>query len=235
MSFVLQFIPLFSAFDLRPIRTRHAGVWQDRLASDLANVDVARPESVTSALQAIELLKTDFVALVIRPKKYRQLLWLWVYTIVVVVVTYSLIGDESILSWCARNAHLGLISSLCNDTQGHLVRYIAFRYAAFGVLIGAALFGSLSSARAGFADPDAAGGMLTRPILRVVLSLAIAYVAAMLVASGKLSFNILGPDVSQDWLVPETKKDPGFRNAAALFGIGISAAIAAGHLFESPR
>jgi hypothetical protein len=197
------------------------GVWSDRLASDLADVDVTRPESVSSALRAIELLKTDFVALVVRPLTYRKLLHLWVYTIVAIVAAYGLMGDPSIFSLCARYIDG---ENICGAIHGHFFGYIAFRYAAFGVLIGTALFGSFSSARARFADPSGVGDLLTRPILRVVLSLAIAYVLALLVASGKLSFDILGFKVGID---RDKFGNQGFRDAAALFVIGISAAMAA--------
>ncbi|MGI8569337.1 MAG: hypothetical protein ACR2KT_09865 [Methylocella sp.] len=213
-------------------------VWNDRLASDLADVDVMRPESVSRALRAIELLKKDFVVLVIRPKNYRELLRLWLYTMGAIMVASLLIGDQSILSECQNLSTLStrsdppsageslfdVVAHFCGVTHGHFFGYIAFRYAAYGVLMGTALFGSLSSAQARFADPAAVGGLLTRPILRVVLSLAIAYILALLVASGKLSFDILGFNINHDL---DSGDHQGFRDPTSLFAIGMSAAMAA--------
>lgn len=200
--------------------------WSDRLVADLGHLDFSRSEAVASSQRTIELLERDFASLVIRPRSYQYLLRLWLWTMLAILVAYVLMGEQSAFSVCERYVPFELIKGLCGDTHGHFFGYIAFRYAAFGVLMGAALFGSLSSARTRFTDPDSDEGVLARPVMRVVVSLAIAYILALLVASGKLGFDLLGFKVDRDIIFTNNVRQQGFRDAGALFAIGISAAIA---------
>lgn len=209
--------------------------WSDRLVADLAHLDLSRPESIPSSKKAIELIERDFVSLVIRPRSYRYLLRLWGYTILAIVVAYVLMGDRGLFLVCMEKIPnsgwlLGVVKNVCGDTHGHFYGYIAFRYAVFGVLMGAALFGSMRSAETRFTDLESDESVLIRPVTRVIVSLAIAYLLALFVASGKLSFNLLGFKVHNDFkqAIEHCKPvlQPGFRDSAALFAIGISAAIA---------
>lgn len=205
------------------------GNWCDQLVVDLDDCVPQTPESSERAKNAIELLKRDFASAVVRPRAYQYLLRLWLSTIVALVAVYLFTGEYSVFALCDSPRAGHAIQDFCQATHGHFYGYISFRYAAFGVLIGTALLGSLSMAQGRSINSDG-DTLLTRPMLRVVVALAIAYVLAALVASGKLSLNLLGFKIESDVLTRiidgREVKQQGFRDAAALLVIGISAAFA---------
>lgn len=238
--------------------------WRIRLEEQLEGATSSDPETVSRAKQTIALLKREFEWLEIRPRVYNYLLRMWLGTIFAIFVTYVLVGEGTLLGECASSGtgDPSLVGDLCKATYGHLVGYIAFRYAIFGVLLGTALLGSFNIARARFAAFDNEDTLLSKPVLRGIVAIAIAYVLSHFVASGKLGVNMLGFEISQDfhssWDCPRKEGDhcgsppkgfegtdkptekeeagatyccfelrqAGFRDAAALFAIGISAAIA---------
>jgi hypothetical protein len=233
--------------------------WRSRLEQELQGVSADDPGSIRTATLIIELLKREFAWIVIRPRAYRHLLYLWLGTIVAVVSTYALIGDGGFFDTCSR---WPIVNETCMATYGHFFGYISFRYAAFGVLIGIALLGSSNIAGARFAALDDNETLLSKPPLRAIIASVIAYILCLFIASGKFEINLLGFRVAQDISYetkctdrdvnscgppppgfegtkpierqgPDGKADccfsipqPGFRDAVALFAIGISAAIA---------
>lgn len=217
--------------------SRQTRYWYDRLATDLSGLDPQTPEE--QLIARIRRLKEDVVVSVIRPANYAKILRLWLWTVLLGILTSLLIGDQSLLTACEGLAKgfvaasgpdsnlaivVGRAQEFCGSVQGHFNGYIAFRYAAFGTLLGGALFGSFSTAKAQFVDGETVGDSLTRPVLRGIIALALAYVLSMLVAGEKLDFDLLGFAIKSD---RNAAGDPGFRNAISLFVIGLSAAMAA--------
>ena len=172
--------------------------WRTRLEEELEGVSAENPDPISRAKQSIDLLRRDFAWLEIRPRAYRYLLSLWVQTMVAAIVTYALLSQGGLLDTCGSHWGSDVIGQICQATSGHFIGYIAFRYTVFGVLIGTALFGSFNVAATQFADLSNDDTLLSRPPLRIIVALALAYILSLFVASGKLGINILGMQVKQD-------------------------------------
>lgn len=201
------------------------GQWRERIARDLRGFDWTVPSAEAAALRQIDGLGAEFVCTVVAPKQYRSLLLLWVATLAAMVAVAALLGLNGLLMQCSSDGVFG--RTVCAPIAGHLVSYLYFQYAVYGVLLGTGLRLSYSRSSAGLEAPQARIRLLDRPLLNFILGLTVAYVICNLVACGRLELSLFGFDIKNTITTgPDGLPAPVFRDAAALLVVGLASSIA---------
>lgn len=196
--------------------------WEKKIRDDIEEFNLEyRNSDEKEMLAIIELVKQEFVAHEIGPKTYRYLVWLWIWTLVGCLVAFALFGGDGLLAPFQETKLIGAI-------YGHFYCYIAFYYALVGVLIGNALLVTYRDAKSEFIDLYKKADLLARPVLRMVVGFAIAYILARLVAEDLLSFKLLGFEITHTNadVCGGSNTASNFQNNGTLFVIGLFASIA---------
>lgn len=200
---------------------RRSKPWRARVQAEMEEIDWTSEQSRARAMALLEQLKREFVATVVAPDRYASLLRLWLFTLAGMLAVALIIGNGGLLSWCMGPT--GSDEGLCGSLYGHFVGYISFRYVVYGVLMGNALRLSYTRSRATFDGTSIETNLLNRPVLNIILGTTVAYLLATLVASGGLELSVFGFAIKQSM---NEAHQVGFRDAAALLLVGITASIA---------